>query len=1081
VTGMFRKLASLFLSFVLVMAIVLNTSALAEAENFSVGVDWNNVVRDINPLAYGVNSDDAHIPISTANPDFLDTLTYLGGNTGLLRIHSTAMVKPGSTKAWVDANGNWDEQKIKDSLAPIVERGLPIMINIPGLSTDNRLKLASEIPQFAAFAAELVKIVNVVHGFNVRYWEVPNEKDPVVKGTLTAVEMAEVLKLSSRAMKAVDPTILVGGPATADVEGNYQYIVDTFSHSYGEIDFWTAHVYPGGATSLKSDKHNYDHAQKTAQIVQRLRSEFDRISPDKHIPLFLTEYNVGWERIPVMHTHKEAVYDALIMSTVIQAGAEATAFWHAEGSSMGLSNARYDVYPGNADIHHLYARYFHGQLVSTISQDNGTIVAYAAKSTEPGNKDRYSVSIINRSDADKNVVLDFTSWAGPASVDFYQYSGYGYTGRTTREVAALTGAGFNSPAHSVTIITGGTAANLITGIPYRLISKSSGKAVETDESGANVQQGTYERSARQKWIPQMKEMGYHTFGNRTGSEQISLAEWSKQDGVHITMGVGDHSDLEKYVVQDSGGGYYTLRNKYSGKYWSVQDGGGIQQWADDGTNPDNRFAIEYAGNRTNIVESRVYKIVNKQSGKALTVRGGSSANNTKMEQSDYIGADNQRFKISWPNNAYRLIPMHAADKVVNISGERTDDGATAQIETFYWDGGKQLWLLDQDIDGYYKLTYTKSGKVMDVEGASLLNGAGIVQQTYDDQSDSQKWTIVEVESTIPPPTPPLPAGTLQSNYFDSGSASGWTALSGTWGVIDGEYRQLSTSGTGITLSGDSSWADYMLQAKVKNVSSGTRSFGLIARYKDNDNYYFAVYERAEAKWKLYKRVSGANHELGTYAESWPNDTYKTVKMTVNGSSIRLNVDGQDIIAKTDSVISKGKVGLRTNLNAAAFDEVIVIEYPKAVPQAPEGVSAVVGDSKAVVSFTPAANDEGSFITGYSVTAWRGAAAEATVTGKTSPIIMTGLLNGETYTFTVKASNMRGDSAASVHSGPVIPNPPPPAAPANLRGIPGDGVVSLHWNEAAGASSYTVYSYEGAAAPYDPSLWSGVQNGVTDAT
>ncbi|MBA2936982.1 S-layer homology domain-containing protein [Paenibacillus sp. CGMCC 1.16610] len=91
--------------------------------------------------------------------------------------------------------------------------------------------------------------------------------------------------------------------------------------------------------------------------------------------------------------------------------------------------------------------------------------------------------------------------------------------------------------------------------------------------------------------------------------------------------------------------------------------------------------------------------------------------------------------------------------------------------------------------------------------------------------------------------------------------------------------------------------------------------------------------------------------------------------------------------------------------------------PATVPAAPTNVSAVAGNGEATVSFTAPTDNGGSAITGYEVTASLG---NITVTGPSSPIVITGLVNGMSYTFTVKAISHVGKSVPSAESNAVIP-------------------------------------------------------------
>lgn len=153
--------------------------------------------------------------------------------------------------------------------------------------------------------------------------------------------------------------------------------------------------------------------------------------------------------------------------------------------------------------------------------------------------------------------------------------------------------------------------------------------------------------------------------------------------------------------------------------------------------------------------------------------------------------------------------------------------------------------------------------------------------------------------------------------------------------------------------------------------------------------------------------------------------YKIFKSTTSG------VYGSEETTVSGSVYSYDVTGLANGTTyyfvvkatnpggeSAASNE--VSETPKTVPSSPTDVTATAGDKQATVSFSIPSVNGGSPITGYEVTASPG---NITAIGAASPITVTGLSNGTMYTFTVKAVNGAGSSAASAVSKEVTPTAP----------------------------------------------------------
>lgn len=134
-----------------------------------------------------------------------------------------------------------------------------------------------------------------------------------------------------------------------------------------------------------------------------------------------------------------------------------------------------------------------------------------------------------------------------------------------------------------------------------------------------------------------------------------------------------------------------------------------------------------------------------------------------------------------------------------------------------------------------------------------------------------------------------------------------------------------------------------------------------------------------------------------------------------------------------------------------------------MPGAPTGASATADDGTATVSFVPPASDSGSPVTSYVVTSNPGG---ITATGASSPVTVSGLTNGVTYTFTVAAINAIGRGPESLPS-----NAATPAAtllpPAQMLATAHGASVDIAWSAAGKAVRYDILRSASIAGPFEP--------------
>ena len=136
-----------------------------------------------------------------------------------------------------------------------------------------------------------------------------------------------------------------------------------------------------------------------------------------------------------------------------------------------------------------------------------------------------------------------------------------------------------------------------------------------------------------------------------------------------------------------------------------------------------------------------------------------------------------------------------------------------------------------------------------------------------------------------------------------------------------------------------------------------------------------------------------------------------------------------------------------------------------VPSAPTAVVASPGNTQATVTFLAPANNGGSPITGYVVTpspataGWSDSDAGSTALNH----LITGLTNGTSYTFTVRATNANGTGLPSSPSNSVTPASPP-GAPINVVAVAGDTDATVTFAAPPDDGGSTIIGYTVTSNP-----------------
>jgi chitodextrinase len=523
-------------------SVVLSTLALVAPQfalaSVGVSVDWNSTQRSIFDGAWGVNAPAFMDPSYTTNTTWMGLVGDITQKKPLVRIHGWGMMDTSTSggQSWLNADGSWNASKIAQALTPVAAAGYAIMIDVPdgpgsnaGANIDPNL---TKNPQAVAnWLAQLVKIVNVDNHFNVKYWEFPNERDTDCNGSagLTGTQMGTLLATAAKAMKAVDPTILVGGPALCWVDQNY--ILSMMSSGGGNIDFVTFHSYGGGQDYTNPTLSvRYDSAQNDLpNAVRGVVSALATASPARHIPLFLDEYNISYESSPNNYNFNNvgAVYDALVATRVADAGAEATELWELGSDSWhSLIYQNGTLRYPSSNLWTMLNKYFYGQEVAAISNNTAAVAAFATKSTTG----THALILINRSSTAQSVTLSSLNYT-LASPTKYVIDASGFTG----PVAYTPGSTISMNAQSIAFIidgpdSGGGLGTVATSTPPPADTQAPSQPTSLAASGVSSSQINLTWSAS---VDNVGVVGYKVYRNGV---QVGIANMTSFSDTGLNAG-----------------------------------------------------------------------------------------------------------------------------------------------------------------------------------------------------------------------------------------------------------------------------------------------------------------------------------------------------------------------------------------------------------------------------------------------------------------------------------------------------------------------------------------------------------------
>ena len=306
--------------------------------------------------------------------------------------------------------------------------------------------------------------------------------------------------------------------------------------------------------------------------------------------------------------------------------------------------------------------------------------------------------------------------------------------------------------------------------------------------------------------------------------------------------------------------------------------------------------------------------------------------------------------------------------------------------------------------------------------------------TFQDPGAAYDGSVSVTYSTGVPGAPPAVSGTA-----GNGSANvTWTAPSAGADPISDYIVQYSSNGgttwttvdtgstsTSTTVTGLSNGTGYLFQVQAVNaIGSGPFS-------ASSPTITPSGPPGAPTVTSITPADGGLGVGFTTPTSSAPITGYGTGPwLTATGTTSPLAIGGlTDGTTYSVAIEAVSTIGTGSPSNSMSGT-------PEAVPGAPTITAIQTGAGSARVAFTPGGSGGGS-IAGYRYSTDGG--SSWTSVGTTSPLSITGLANGTTYSFELEAVNGSGDGAAATAS---FSTPSAPGAPSITGMTPGDGSLQV---------------------------------------
>ena len=245
---------------------------------------------------------------------------------------------------------------------------------------------------------------------------------------------------------------------------------------------------------------------------------------------------------------------------------------------------------------------------------------------------------------------------------------------------------------------------------------------------------------------------YHIVSALSSKSGIDVAGNGSDNGTNIQLyeNVTDNNQL--FRVQYYEDGYYIFTHLSTGKVmevagWSVEQGANVQTYSLADDVPTQKWVVTESGDSSSFYIQSLY------SGLYLDVLGGKTANGTNIQIYAGNGTDSQKWRFvpytgndskTVPNGDYYIVPRTNKNMCISIDGDESAEQINVALANNNY-SSPQVYNLSYLNNGCYKITNTKTGKVLDLYCGYSSQGTNVTLYASND-TDPQQWMIRKTDS-----------------------------------------------------------------------------------------------------------------------------------------------------------------------------------------------------------------------------------------------------------------------------------------------------------------------------------------------